>query len=273
MSQPGRHQLEHLPLGRIRQRVWSQFWLGCGGPCDILTRKQAVCHWGISCEALGWYHITRLFHRLSPSQRRDQLPAAVVQRHLRDIFRDSSGGQLCYGVSWNHTGLCLVSCIFQDTRWSEYWSFVPGPCIGSWSVQWVYNWVGQYGPCLVCRSGLLLLLSTDQETPQRSISCLVSLLGSSVCPQGDISTNCCGSHQVQVHGFGFHDWPPQIPQSERFVADFSVGGEVNFHLLLLPFYGLECSTVVGGGGVVCEYCCMLICNIFGVGDGSSILPI
>ena len=32
MSQPGHRQLEHLPLGRIRQRVLSQFWLGFAGP-------------------------------------------------------------------------------------------------------------------------------------------------------------------------------------------------------------------------------------------------
>ena len=139
MSQPRRHQLEHLPLGRIRQRVWSQFWLGFGGTWDILTRKQAVCLWGLSCEGLGWYHIARLFHRPSPSQRRDQLPAAFVQRHLGDIFRDSPGGQLCYDVSWKHTGFCLVSWIFQDTRWSEYWLFVPEPCISSWSVQLCYD--------------------------------------------------------------------------------------------------------------------------------------
>ena len=147
MTQPRRHQLEHLPLGRICQRGWSQFWLGFGGPWDFMTRKQAVCLWGLFCEGLGWYHIARLFNRPSPGQRRDQLPATFVQRHLRDIFWESSGGQLCYDVSWNHTGFCLVSRIFQDTRWSEYCSFVPGPCIDSWSVQWVYNWVGQYGPC------------------------------------------------------------------------------------------------------------------------------
>ena len=75
-------------------------------------------------------------------------------------------------------------------------------------------------------------------------------------------------------GFGLRDWPSQIPQSKRFIVDFSVvWGEVNFHLFLLLLYGLECSTVVGGGGVVRECCRMLICNIFGVGDGSSILPI
>ena len=79
MSQPGHRQLEHLPLGRIRQRVLSQFWLGFAGPWDILTQKQTVCLWGKSCEDLGWYHIARLSHMLSQSQRRDQLPAAFGQ--------------------------------------------------------------------------------------------------------------------------------------------------------------------------------------------------
>ena len=40
MSQPGHRQLEHLPLGRIRQRVLSQFWLGFAGPWDTLTQKR-----------------------------------------------------------------------------------------------------------------------------------------------------------------------------------------------------------------------------------------
>ena len=116
MSQPGHHQLEHLPLGRIRQRVLSQFWLGFADPWDILTQKQAVCLWSQSCEGLGWCHIARLSHRLSPSQRRDQLPVASEQRHPGDIFQGSPGGRSCYDVFWNHTGFCLVSCIFQDTR-------------------------------------------------------------------------------------------------------------------------------------------------------------
>ena len=120
MTQPGHRQLEHLPLGRIRQRVLSQFWIGFGGPWDIPARTQAVCLWGQPCEGLGWYHIARLFHRPFPSQIRDQMPAAFVQRHLGGIFRDSPGDQLCYDVSWNHTGFCLVSWIFPDSRWSEY---------------------------------------------------------------------------------------------------------------------------------------------------------
>ena len=113
MSQPGHRQLEHLPLGRIHQRVLSQFWLGFAGPWDILKQKQAVCLWGQSCEGLGWCHIARLSHRLSPSQRRDQLPVASEQRHLGDTFQGSPGGRSCYGVFWNHIGFCLVSCIFQ----------------------------------------------------------------------------------------------------------------------------------------------------------------
>ena len=118
MSQQGHHQLEHLPLGRIHQRVWSQFWLWFCGPLDILTQKQAVCLWGQSCEGLEWCLIARLFHRPFPSQRRGQLPAASVQRYPGDIFQDSPGGQSCYDVFWSHTGICLVSCIFQGTRWS-----------------------------------------------------------------------------------------------------------------------------------------------------------
>ena len=43
--------------------------------------------------------------------------------------------------------------------------------------------------------------------------------------------------------------------------------------LLLLLYGLECSTVVGRGGVVCEYCCVFVSNIFWVSDGSTILSI
>ena len=75
-------------------------------------------------------------------------------------------------------------------------------------------------------------------------------------------------------GFGIHDWLPQISQSKRLVVNFSVvWGGVNFVLLLLLFYGLECSTVVGRGGVVCKCCCIFISNIFRVGDGSTILPI
>ena len=116
MSQPGHRQLEHLPLGRIRQRVLSQFWLGSAGPWHILTQKQAVCLWGQSCEGLGWCHIARLSLRLSPSQRRDQMPVASEQRHPGDIFQGSPGGRSCYDVFWNHTGFCPVSCIFQDTR-------------------------------------------------------------------------------------------------------------------------------------------------------------
>ena len=75
-------------------------------------------------------------------------------------------------------------------------------------------------------------------------------------------------------GLSLNDWSPQISQSEGFVVDFSVvWGEVNFDPLLLILYGLECSTVVGRGGVVCEYCCVFFGNIFWVGDGSAILSI
>ena len=47
-------------------------------------------------------------------------------------------------------------------------------------------------------------------------------------------------------GFGFHDWPHLIPQWEGLLKT-SVLSDFNFHLFVLPFYGLECSTVVGGG--------------------------
>ena len=74
-------------------------------------------------------------------------------------------------------------------------------------------------------------------------------------------------------GFGLHNWPPQISQSEGFVVNFSVvWGEVNFALLLLLLYGLECSTVVGRGWVGSEWCCMFISNIFWISDGGTILP-
>ena len=75
-------------------------------------------------------------------------------------------------------------------------------------------------------------------------------------------------------GFGLRDWPPQISQLKGFIVDFSViRGEVNFHHLFLLLYGLECSTVVGGGGVICKCCSMLVSNIFGVCVGSTILSI
>ena len=75
-------------------------------------------------------------------------------------------------------------------------------------------------------------------------------------------------------GLSLNDRSPQISQSEGFVVDFGVvWGEVNFDTLLLLLYGLECSTVVGRGGVVCEYCCVFFSNIFWVGDGSTILSI
>ena len=200
MSQLGHRQLEHLPLGRIRQRMLSQFSLGFAGPWDILTQKQVVCLWGQSCEGLRWCHIARLSHRLSPSQRRDQLPVASEQRYHEDIFQGIPCGRLCYDIFWNHTGFCLVSCVFQDTRLSGHQSCAQELCIDSWSVQWVGNWVCQYGLYLVWGLGSLLLLSTVEENQQRSIHCLGSLLGSSVCPRGDVSADCCGSHQVQVHG-------------------------------------------------------------------------
>ena len=69
-----------------------------------------------------------------------------------------------------------------------------------------------------------------------------------MCPNGDVSANCCGSHQVQVHGVWLSWLTTSYPSMGRFVEDFSVVWlKVNFHPFVLPFYGLECSTVVGGG--------------------------
>ena len=143
----GHRQLEHLPLGRIRQRVLSQFWLGFADPWDILTQIQAVCLWGQSCEGLWWCHIASSSHRLSPSQRRDQLPVASEQRHPGDLFQGSPCGRSCYNVFWNHTGFCLVSCVFRNTRLSGHLSCTQELCIDSWSVQWVsegvsMDWIG-----------------------------------------------------------------------------------------------------------------------------------
>ena len=87
---------------------------------EIFWHKQAVCLWRQSGEGLGWCHIVGLSHRLSPSQRGDLLPVASEQRHPRDIFQGSPGGRLCYNILWNHTGFCLVSCTFRDTRLSGY---------------------------------------------------------------------------------------------------------------------------------------------------------
>ena len=64
-------------------------------------------------------------------------------------------------------------------------------------------------------------------------------------------------------GLSLHDWSPQNSQSEGFVVQIGVVWvEVNFDPLLLFLYGLECSTLVGRGGVVCEYCCVFVSNIF-----------
>ena len=57
MSQWGHHQLEHLTLGRICQRVYSQFWPWFCGPWDIPIQKQAVCLWRQSYESLERCHL------------------------------------------------------------------------------------------------------------------------------------------------------------------------------------------------------------------------
>ena len=102
--------LENRLPGHRQRMLWR---LGFAGPWDILTQKQPVCLWGQSCESLGWCHIARLSNRLSPSQWRDKLPAASVQRHPWDIFQDSPDGRWCNNVSWSHIGFCLVSRIFK----------------------------------------------------------------------------------------------------------------------------------------------------------------
>ena len=117
-------------------------------------------------------------------------------------------------------------------------------------MQWVGNWVGQYGFYLVWGLGSPLLLSTVEENLQRSISCLGSFKDLQ-CVLGEmfqqfvvdpIGSSCTG--------LSLHDWSPQISQAEGLVVDFGVvWDEVNFYLLILLLYGLECSTVVGRGGV------------------------
>ena len=57
------------------------------------------------------------------------------------------------------------------------------PCIGCWSMTWVSDLVGQYGPCLVSRLASRQLLSADEGKQQRSIFCLGSFSGSSMCQQ------------------------------------------------------------------------------------------
>ena len=39
---------------------------------------------------------------------------------LLSLSKGSTGGRSCYDVFWNHTGFCLVSSIFQETRLSGH---------------------------------------------------------------------------------------------------------------------------------------------------------
>ena len=75
-------------------------------------------------------------------------------------------------------------------------------------------------------------------------------------------------------GFSFQYRTPEISQSEGLVVDFSiVRGEVDSGPLILSLDGLESGTVMGRGGVICEGRCMLVSNMLGVSDGSTVLPI
>ena len=145
-----------------------------------------------------------------------------MHRHPGDIYQDSPGGLSCYNGEWNHIGFYLASFIFQDTRWCRYWSCYPKSCIDSFSVQWVGSWVGQYGPYWIWRLGSSLLLYTVGEGPQRSISCLGSLLGYSVCPQRMFQQIVMNPIRSTCKGLGFHNWSPPISLSEWFVVDYSI---------------------------------------------------
>ena len=139
MSQPGRCQLEHL--------LWVQFVREC---CPNSDSDSTV-------PEIFWDKNRQSASEANPVKVSDDtiLPGCLIcfllvneetycllpwGKCVPEIFQDSPGGQWCYDVSWSHTGFCLISQIFQDSRWSEYWSCVLGPCISSWSVQWVYNW-------------------------------------------------------------------------------------------------------------------------------------
>ena len=101
--------------------LWVEFIRECCPNSDSDSRVPEIswdknrqsCLWGQSYEGLGWCHIAKLSRRLSPRQRRDQLPAASEQKHPGDIFQDSPGGRWCYDVSWSHIGFCLVSLYFK----------------------------------------------------------------------------------------------------------------------------------------------------------------
>ena len=142
-----------------------------------------------------------------------------------------------------------------------------------YSCELICNWEGQYGPCLVWGSGFTVAaLHWWGKSAEVHILFRISFRILSV------SSGRCFNRLLWIpSGPGARGLAFMIDRlkslSERFVVDLSVvWREVNFHLLLLHFNGLECSTVVGGG-VVCECCRMLISNIFGIGNGSTILSI
>ena len=205
----------HLLLGRIHQRVWCRFWLEFGGREDTLLQRQAIGLWGLSCAGLWWYHTARLFHKPSPGRRRDQPPVVSVQRHLGHISRDSLGGPQCCNASWSHTGFCQVYQTFQGTRWIGCWSCALGPCTGSWSARLVCNYLGQHGPCWVWGWGSQWLLSTGSGSLLWFRCYSGYLWGFSTCPQGDVSIDCCGSHQVQGHGVWPSRWNAWDPSTWR----------------------------------------------------------
>ena len=76
-----------------------------------------------------------------PKSRKRSTACCLCTKFPGDVFWDSSGCLSRYRVVWGHTGLCLVSQIFQGTRRSEYQSSILEACIGSCVVQLVYWWI------------------------------------------------------------------------------------------------------------------------------------
>ena len=80
-----------------------------------------------------------------------------------------------------------------------------------WSGRLVCNYLGQHGPCLVWGWGSQWLLSTGAGSLLWSRCYSGYLWGFSMCPQGDVSIDCCGSHQVQgpwVWPLRWNAWDP-----------------------------------------------------------------
>ena len=194
MSQLGHRQLEHLPLGRIRQSVvpiltrirrslrYSDTKTGSLPLRPILWRSRMIPY----CQVVSY--------AFSKSKKRPTaccLRANASRRYLSRLTRWSVVLRCFLKPHW------LLSNIPDFSRYQMKRVLIMRS--RTLHKQLVYNWGGQCGPYLVWGLGSLLLLSIDEESPLRSISCLGSLLGFSVYPQGDASTGCCGSHQVQVH--------------------------------------------------------------------------